>query len=200
MLLPGGAADVGYPLPKGLDKCFVSEVFLTVVPEPLRVTPAVRALIESIPPDRSVGYLTRLMYLDMRRLLHEQLDAHGITSGTWYYLWALWHEDGINQRELGERVRIKEASTAVTLAIMERDGLIKRVRSKDDRRSVNVFLTPRGRKLERELAPYPLGGNVTALQGFTKSEVAVMLGFMERAVANLQAAHAERPRSRRRSA
>ena len=126
------------------------------------------------------------MYLDLRGMLHERLEAHGLTSGIWYYLWALWHEDGINQRELGERVRIKEASTAVTLRIMERDGLIKRVRSKDDRRSVNVFLTARGRKLECELASYPLEGNLTALQGFSKNEAVALLGFMERVVANLQ--------------
>jgi DNA-binding MarR family transcriptional regulator len=166
----------------------------------LRVEPAVRTLIESTPPDRSLGYLTRLMYLDMRRIIHERLELHGLTSGTWYYLWALWHEDGINQRELGERVRIKEASTAVTLRIMERDGLIKRVRSKDDRRSVNVFLTARGRKLERELAACPLEGNLTALQGFSKREVATLLDLMERSVTNLQTPAAAGPRSRIRSA
>jgi MarR family transcriptional regulator, organic hydroperoxide resistance regulator len=151
-----------------------------------RLEPAVRALIESIPADRSVGYMVRLMYLDLRHLLHERLEEHGLTSGVWYYLWALWHEDGINQRELGERVRIKEASTAVTLRLMERDGLIKRVRSKDDRRSVNVFLTARGRKLERELGHYPIEGNLTALQGFSERDVTTLLGLMERAVANLE--------------
>jgi DNA-binding MarR family transcriptional regulator len=152
-----------------------------------RTEPAVRALIESIPAERSLGYMTRLMYLDLRGMLHARLEAHGLTSGVWYYLWALWREDGINQRELGERVRIKEASTAVTLRIMERDGLIKRVRSNDDRRSVNVFLTARGRKLERELAGYPPEGNLTALQGFSKPEVVALLGYLERVVANLQA-------------
>lgn len=161
--------------------------------------PAIRALIESIPTDRSVGYMTRLMYLNLRHILHGGLEAHGLTSGTWYYLWALWQEDGVNQRELGERVRIKEASTAVTLRIMERDGLIKRVRSKDDRRSVNVFLTARGRKLERELARYPLEGNLTALQGFSQREVTTLLGLMERAVANLQTPPIAPPRLRKSS-
>jgi DNA-binding MarR family transcriptional regulator len=151
-----------------------------------RIDPVVRALIEATPAERSVGYMTRLMYIDLRRILHERLEVHGLTSGTWYYLWALWREDGINQRELGERVRIKEASTTVTLRAMEKDGLIKRVRSKDDRRSINVFLTARGRKLERDLAPYQLEGNLTALMGFSEGEAIALLGFMKRVVANLQ--------------
>ncbi|HEY5339589.1 MAG TPA: MarR family transcriptional regulator [Candidatus Aquilonibacter sp.] len=164
-----------------------------------RTPAAVRALIESIPAERTFGYLTRLLYIDLRRMLHKGLESHGLTSGVWYYLWALWNEDGITQRELGERVHIKEASTTVTLRLMERDGLIARKRSTEDRRSMHVHLTARGRNLQRELAPISLLGNLTALHGFSKDEVVAMLGFMERAVANLEAFANVAPRARTRA-
>ncbi len=145
-----------------------------------------RAFIEAIPVRESFGFMIRLAYLGLRGVLHEELAAHRLSSGIWYYLWALWDEDGINQKELSERVRIKEASTTVTLRTMERHGLIRRVRSADDRRSMNIFLTEAGRKLESRLMPCANAGNLLALDGFSRAEVTQLNDYMRRVTENLR--------------
>lgn len=144
-----------------------------------------RADIEAIPVRESFAFMTRLAYLALRGMLHVDLLSHGLTSGIWYYLWALWEEDGINQKELSSRVRIKEAGTTVTLRTMNALGLIRRVRSDDDRRNVKIYLTEKGRALEHELVPYAIKANTIALDGFTRDEVAQFHGFMRRVIRNL---------------
>lgn len=83
-------------------------------------------LIKATPINEGAAYLIRLAYLALRRLLQKDLAAHQVTIGVWYYLWALWEKDGLNQRELSERTGIREANTTVVLRMMERDGLVRR--------------------------------------------------------------------------
>jgi DNA-binding MarR family transcriptional regulator len=147
--------------------------------------PDARAEIEAIPVRESFAFMTRLAYLALRGMLHEDLAVHGLTSGIWYYLWALWEEDGINQKELSSRVRIKEAGTTVTLQTMNALGLIRRERSADDRRNVKIYLTKAGRALERDLLPYAIKANTIALEGFTRDEVVQFHAYMRRIIGNL---------------
>jgi DNA-binding MarR family transcriptional regulator len=145
------------------------------------------ALIATIPAGEAFGFMVRLAYLGLRGMLHDELAAHRLTSGVWYYLWALWEEDGINQRELSERVRIKEASTTVTLRTMERRGLIRRLRNDDDRRSVKIFLTDAGRALQDRVMPIAVRSNQRALDGFSAADVIQMHAYMKRVIDNLGA-------------
>src|SRR5215204_1475065 len=108
-------------------------------------------LIQATPINEGAAYLIRLAYLALRRLLQKDLAAHQVTIGVWYYLWALWEKDGLNQRELSERTGIKEANTTVVLRMMERGGLIRRARDASDRRNFKIFITAKGRKLKDEI-------------------------------------------------
>jgi DNA-binding MarR family transcriptional regulator len=148
---------------------------------------APRSDIAAIPIRESFPYMTRLAYLALRGMLDVDLAPRGLTSGIWYYLWALWEEDGINQKELSSRVRIKEAGTTVTLRTMVSLGLIHRERSNDDRRNIKIYLTAAGRALEYELLPLGVKANTLALEGFTTAEVMQFHALMRRAIANLSA-------------
>ena len=66
---------------------------------------------------------------------------------------ALWDEDGLNERELSQRVGMMEPTTVTALNSMERRGLVERVRNPHDRRKVNIYLTPKGRSLREVLLP-----------------------------------------------
>ena len=71
----------------------------------------------------------------------------------WYFLRALWEEDGLSQRELSERAGSTAPAAVEQLRNMERRGYIRRERSSTDKRKVNVYLTDSGRELKR-LLPY----------------------------------------------
>ncbi|MBN8937117.1 MAG: hypothetical protein J0I13_12770, partial [Rhizobiales bacterium] len=45
----------------------------------------------------SVGYLVRDANRAFQRLLEKRVAPHGVTRGQWYFLRALWVEDGLSQ-------------------------------------------------------------------------------------------------------
>src|ERR1041384_346587 len=90
------------------------------------------------PPSESSGYLVRDAHRAFQRLLERRIAAYGVTRGQWYFLRVLWNEDGLSQRELSARVGMMEPTTVIALRSMERTGLIRRIRSKDDRRKTHV--------------------------------------------------------------
>jgi len=106
----------------------------------------------------------------------------------WYFLRALWDQDGITQRELSERVRMMEPTTASALQNMERRGLVVRVRNSHDRRKVNVRLTRKGHQLKKKLLPYAGDVNAVASRAISADEIQKMRATLQKIRANLDAA------------
>jgi MarR family transcriptional regulator, organic hydroperoxide resistance regulator len=140
-----------------------------------------------LPPSRSVGYLVRQTHRAFTRALQARIAPHGVSIGMWFFLRALWQEDGISQRELSQRVGMMEPTTASALNNMERKGFVRRVRNRSDRRIVNVFLTERGRALRRELLPLAAEVNEAALRGLAVGEVAQLRALLGKIQARLDA-------------
>ena len=113
------------------------------------------------PLEASVGYQVRMVYRAMQRLLQSRIEPHGVTLGMWYYLRALWSEDGLTQSELSRRIGTMEPTTRGAIQAMERSTLVKRVRSKDDRRKVHIRLPKKGRDLSSWSTEPPTGSWVT---------------------------------------
>ena len=86
-----------------------------------------------------------------QRLLERRIAPHGVTRGQWYFLRVLWEEDGLSQRELSARVGMMEPTTVIALRGMEKSGLIRRVRSADDRRKRAGLAHRQGQRLRAEL-------------------------------------------------
>jgi len=124
-----------------------------------------------LPPGRSVGYLVRQTHRAFTRSLQARIAPEGVTVGMWYFLRVLWLEDGISQRELSQRVGMMEPTTVSALNNMERKGLVRRLRNRADRRVVNVFLTERGRALEKRLLPLAAEVNRVALRTISAQEL-----------------------------
>jgi MarR family transcriptional regulator, organic hydroperoxide resistance regulator len=119
------------------------------MPSPSARTKATR--VADFPPRVSSGYLVRDAHRAFQRLLERRIAPYGVTRGQWYFLRVLWTTDGLSQRELSARVGMMEPTTVIALRSMEKAGLIRRVRSGDDRRKVRVLLTAKAKRLRNEL-------------------------------------------------
>ena len=104
-------------------------------------------------PEDTVGFLLWDANRAMNREFSERITRHGVTLGLWPYLRALWEGDGVTQRELSEKVRMKGPTTVAALNKLEDKGLVRREGDKKDARKINVFLTPEGRKVYRKVIP-----------------------------------------------
>src|SRR3954462_5385707 len=137
------------------------------------------------PAAQSSGYLVRDAHRAFQRLLEKRIAPHGVTRGQWYFLRVLWNEDGLSQRELSARVGIMEPTTVIALRTMEKSGLIRRVRSTDDRRRSHVWLTPKAQRLRTELLTLARGITDAAEAGVANDELALFRRVIARMTANL---------------
>jgi DNA-binding MarR family transcriptional regulator len=137
------------------------------------------------PPAESSGYLVRDAHRAFQRLLEKRIAAFGLRRGQWYFLRVLWTEDGLSQRELSTRVGMMEPTTVIALRSMEKSGLIRRVRSTDDRRRSHVWLTPKAQRMRGELLALARGITDEAEAGITRGELAVFRRAIARMTSNL---------------
>ena len=132
-----------------------------------------------------VTVLLRDAQRSLSRVLADRIADHGVSIGQWYFLRALWEEDGLTQRELSHRVGMMEPTTVTALNGMERSGLVNRVRNPRDRRKMNVFLTDRGRDLKDILMPVEAQVSRSALDGLGEAEAQKLVLALRQVAANL---------------
>lgn len=118
-----------------------------------RRKPVDRAANVDLPFAESIGYQVRATHRLLQRYLQMKIEPYGVTPGIWYFLRALWTEDGLTQKELSDRIGTSEPTTLIAIKSMSTHGLVRRVRNKADRRKLHVWLTPKGVKLKKHLIP-----------------------------------------------
>jgi len=69
---------------------------------------------------------------------------------------------------------------------LEARGLVRRVRSAEDRRAIKLELTPEGRKIYPKVLATAVGMVNDFLHGFTKAEVRELEGMLKRILANAE--------------
>jgi MarR family transcriptional regulator, organic hydroperoxide resistance regulator len=138
-----------------------------------------------LPHHESDGYLVRDAHRAFQRLLERKIAPHGVTRGQWYFLRVLWTEDGLSQRELSERVGMMEPTTVIALRSMEKAGLIRRVRSVEDRRITHVWLTSKAKRMRDGLLKLARGINEQADDGISPEDIAVFRRVIMRMTKNL---------------
>src|ERR1700752_1474267 len=120
--------------------------------------------------------------------LEEALAEHRLTRPSFQVLDALEQADGhtLNQRDLVRRVRRTSGTLSVRLGRLERARLISREPDPENRRSVTVTLTERGRELGvaarpayQERAERLLGGWPEGVAGPLGRQLTAWLAFFE---------------------
>lgn len=132
----------------------------------------------------SALYLTSQLAKGLSRALQKRATALGFSPGQFPVLLALWHEDGLTQRQLLDRMEVEQATLANTLARMERDGLILRRPHPSDRRAQIISLSERGRELEQMAIEAAAQADDEIFAGFRRFERELLLEYMRMAIAN----------------
>jgi DNA-binding MarR family transcriptional regulator len=139
----------------------------------------------SVDPEDSAGFLVRDTHLMFARALRTRLQPHKMTPGQWFVLRTLWQQEGLSQRELSRRVGTTEPTTVSALRLLERNDLVRRERNTQDRRTINIYLTDRAKRLREELLPLALEINDVATAGLTATELAQLRGILGKIRDNL---------------
>ncbi|RUQ67183.1 MarR family transcriptional regulator [Azospirillum doebereinerae] len=146
------------------------------------------ALTDGALSDGVLSFVVRDVNRAFGRALQARIARSSVSMGQWFFLRALWDEDGLTQRELSHRVGMMEPTTVTAVNVMESQGLVQRVRNAHDRRKMNIFLTDKGRALRETMMPSASDIAAIAVDGIAPEEVARAIGVLRRVGANLNAA------------
>jgi DNA-binding MarR family transcriptional regulator len=98
------------------------------------------------------------------------LTEMNLTYPQYLVMLVLWEEGQITVGRLGERLQLDSGTLSPLLKRLESNGFVRRERSREDERLVDVTLTPAGRRLESraQCIPEELG----SATGMTEQEAA----------------------------
>jgi DNA-binding MarR family transcriptional regulator len=142
-------------------------------------------MTETYSIERTVGFIVYRTALRMKAALQRAFKERGfaITPEQWGVLRVLWEDEGLSQRQIGDRLFKDKPNITRMLDVLESKKLI--CRQPTDRRSYAIFLTDEGKKLQEELLPTVLAMQAKALRTLTTSELATLQDLLNRIYENL---------------
>ena len=88
-------------------------------------------------------------------LYRPHLDKLGITYPQYLVLMVLWEKESLTVKQLGELLWLDSGTLTPLLKRMEANKLLKRKRSSEDERVVDITIAEEGKALEKEAAKIP---------------------------------------------
>jgi DNA-binding MarR family transcriptional regulator len=135
-------------------------------------------------PDESAAYLMRRILTLIAGEVDEALEPRGLTSAQWVPLLKLHMGDASTVAELAGACQLDAGAMTRLLDRLEAKGLVTRVRSLQDRRVVNLELTPEGREAAKQIPDVLCKVQNDFLQGFSVEEWQQLKELLRRVLAN----------------
>uniref|UniRef100_A0A7V4TWZ5 MarR family transcriptional regulator n=1 Tax=Candidatus Caldatribacterium saccharofermentans TaxID=1454753 RepID=A0A7V4TWZ5_9BACT len=119
---------------------------------------------------------------------HQLLGTIGLYRGQPPILGMLWEKDGRTQKDIAEALGLRPPTVTIILRRMEKNGLVRRETDPEDLRAVRVYLTERGRNLQKEVERIHRVLEKECFSGFTQNERQRLHEFLIRIRENLEKA------------
>lgn len=139
----------------------------------------------------TVGYKIRLIHNQIHKRMEakRQENEDGLTltgMQRWTMGFLVDHEgEDIYQRDIEAAFSVSRATASNMLQVMERKGLIKRVSVEHDARLKKLLLTEDARSMLERVERDVNEMEQMLIKGMTKEEVAVLMGYLDRIIGNL---------------
>lgn len=111
------------------------------------------------------------LYTESRRLTKDLAREFGLTGPQLTVVKALEQLGDLSLSSLSSRIKAQNSTVTGIIDRMEREELVQRVRSEEDRRIVLIRLTDKGHMLARKIQVEPMELFRQALQSLPRSDV-----------------------------
>ncbi len=139
---------------------------------------------DTLSADNSIGMLMRRAQQSLLQQVDRALLPHELTHAQWVPLFRLSRGGCDTVAELAREAALDPGAMTRALDRLEARGLVRRGRSQQDRRVVQIALTDAGRAAAA-VVPVVLSQVMNAhLAGFSQAEWEQLLGLLGRVVAN----------------
>ena len=121
------------------------------------------------------------------RAINARLRPHGVDYTRWRVLAVLQEHSGATMGRLADLTSVDRTTLTRTLGLMEKAGLVTRRERKNDRRSLAISLTAKGRRMFARILPLTLAETDRAVTGFSSEEIGSLRDRLRRMADNLRA-------------
>jgi DNA-binding MarR family transcriptional regulator len=121
----------------------------------------------------SLGFIIYRTALALKSALQRSFKGRGyqITTEQWGIIRHLWEEEGLSQREIGEKAGKDRPNITRMLDSLEKKRIIFRQPDPRDRRKYCIYLTKEGRQLHERLFPLVQNQRERVTQNLSPEEV-----------------------------
>jgi|GEM_PF-1200658 len=136
--------------------------------------------------EKDISMALAKVFFGMKKIFTKLWSEYDITPEQVGILTILWDEDGLSQHDIARR-SIKDApSTARLISRLIDHGFVKCVTDREDRRCNNVFLTEKGRKLEKPAKSIMPEYNSMIYGGISNNRKEELLEILQRMYNNIE--------------
>ncbi len=146
-------------------------------------------------PDCSLGYLSRRVHQIGQGLIEPIFAEEGLSGTQWSALVSIWTRRASTSADLARDLAHDKGATTRLVDTLEQNGWVTRSRATDDRRVINLDLTPDGEAVTIRCRDRVIDCWNSLLADWDRSEIDTLIGLMQKLRVTLDDASVEGRRS-----
>ncbi len=99
----------------------------------------------------SIGRYSAAIYRLSQSIFNNKLKKLEISSGQYDFFLVIAQNEGISQKELGDRLYVEKSTTAKAVQYLKAKGYICKNRVEKDKRYSSLYLTEKGKEVSAEV-------------------------------------------------
>lgn len=115
-----------------------------------------------------------------------QINRLGLHPGQIPVLWHLFQEEGLSQKELSNRLKVKPPTVNVSLQRLEKMECIYRQQDAKDLRISRIYLTEKGKDLAEQIERIMENNERQMTKNFTETEICLLSRFLRQMIENIE--------------
>ncbi|WP_315080949.1 MarR family transcriptional regulator [uncultured Clostridium sp.] len=129
-------------------------------------------------------YISQL-YRKSTIFINREVAKYDIRSGQLMFLMTLYNQDGKNQEEMSEKLKIDKGTTARALKKLEEQDFITRVKDTDDKRANRIYLTEKSKEVKADVYNVFEDWNKKISESLTNEEEEELKKLLEKVCKNI---------------
>ncbi|MBQ7276101.1 MAG: MarR family transcriptional regulator [Bacilli bacterium] len=105
--------------------------------------------------ETQICFPTYAVFNKILRRYQPLLKELNLTYTQYIIMMVLWEKEVTTEKDIGETLFLKSNTLTDTLRLMEKKGLIKRVKSDKDKRKLEIIVTEEGKELKKKAINVP---------------------------------------------
>jgi DNA-binding MarR family transcriptional regulator len=149
--------------------------------------------IGTLEPSNSVGYLVKRCGIVMTQAAERRFESLAISFTEWLVLVHLARQEHLSATQLSAHLGHDMGALTRVVDGLERRGLVRRERSRRDRRAVEIAITPAGRRQAQGGKRIVVELLNQLVEPYSGREIETLISLLQRLLTHLQRAMTPKP-------